>query len=341
MQKRSLLSTFSEAENLSLSDLSRHASMWLMTGEIASHSPKTLSLRRLMTDKLLWFLRVKGHESCGLDELRLFLHYLLNGHKEPGGRWGNPQNSRPVSPCTVRDYHRNLKTFFNWMVTENVLAANPMERLQVPIVRSDQPAPLSDDQINKLLSAAKRSRNPKRDEAIIWLLFDTGMRAAELCSLRVGDIDFTGRTIVIEEGKGRKRRMVPFGKHAMKALYGWLYSRIEKGRKVQTYTNEPDEPVFRSDRGAGAGGPLTTSGLLRLLKRLGKSARVPQAHPHALRHSFSVSFLRNGGNQFTLMSMLGHTNPKMTARYVSLAQADIEAQHRAFSPGDRLKGGAR
>jgi integrase/recombinase XerD len=84
---------------------------------------------------------------------------------------------------------------------------------------------------------------------------------------------------------------------------------------------------------------LTRRGLYQLVKRLGKRAGLQSARcsPHTFRHTFVAQFLREGGSTFTLKEMLGHTSLHMTNRYVALAQADIQNQHRQFSPGDRLK----
>ena len=97
--------------------------------------------------------------------------------------------------------------------------------------------------------------------------------------------------------------------------------------------------MFLSDRGTRAGEALTRNGLAQLIARLGQSAGVEavRCSPHTFRHTFSVNFLRAGGNVFSLMQFLGHTNPQMTSRYVSLAQADLASQHRQFSPLDQMR----
>jgi integrase/recombinase XerD len=200
-----------------------------------------------------------------------------------------------------------------------------MGRVPKPLDRPDDVQPFTETQVNDLLTAAKRSRQPRRDEAILLFLFDTGLRASELCSLRFKDVDMTAKKATVE-GKGGKTRPVYFGRVAARAL--WAYLK-EDGR-------EAEEPIFLSERGDA----LTRSGLQQLLERLGAQAHVTSTRcsPHTFRHTFAVSFLRAGGNQFTLMNLLGHTNIQMTSRYVRLAQADVENQHRQFSPADRLKG---
>jgi site-specific recombinase XerD len=100
----------------------------------------------------------------------------------------------------------------------------------------------------------------------------------------------------------------------------------------------PDQHLFLSERGQNAGEPFLRGGILQLIERLGKKAGIQgvRCSPHTFRHTFAIEFLRNGGNLFTLKQILGHTSLQVTNRYVSLAQADIQSQHRQFSPGDRV-----
>jgi site-specific recombinase XerD len=323
MDNRPLSSAKTEPA-MDVAELARYADGWLLSGEISQHSPRTLELRRMVVGNLLWFLKDRELPSCGTLELRQFLAYLTNGHKEPGGRWGNPQMTRPVRPRTVRDYHGHLRAFFRWIVSEDGLNASPVDRIPPPVSRPDQIQPFTPDQAQALLLAAKRSKQSRRDEAMLWFMLDTGVRASELCGLRRCDVDFQGRRCTVL-GKGDKHRTLPFGGTAAKAL--WNYLKDEP--------RDPEEPLFLSQRGE----PLTRSGLLQLIERLGKVAHVEatRCSPHTFRHTFAVEFLRAGGNVFTLQQLLGHTDLKMTNRYVALAQADIENQHRQFSPADRLK----
>jgi site-specific recombinase XerD len=236
--------------------------------------------------------------------------------------------TKPVHARTVKDYHSHLRTFFRWIVAEGGLESSPMERIPVPTARADQVQPFTPEQVNALLAAAKHSRHPRRNEAVLLFLLDTGVRASELCVLRLEDVDIAGRRATVL-GKGNKRRMVSFQKTTARAL--WNYLREEE--------REPNDPLFLSERGE----QLTRSGLLQLIERLGSTAGIATARcsPHTFRHTFAVEFLRAGGNVFTLQQMLGHTALHMTNRYVTLAQADIENQHRQYSPVERLKGRRR
>src|SRR5579859_7004992 len=127
--------------SISLADLARYTDGWLLACEIAQHSSRTIGNRKEIVNHLLWFLRQREYASCGTMELRQFLAYVTNGHKEQGGRWGNPQQTRPVRPRTVKDYHNHLRTLFRWIVTEGGLDASPMERIPAPTARPTGPAP--------------------------------------------------------------------------------------------------------------------------------------------------------------------------------------------------------
>lgn len=150
--------------------------------------------------------------------------------------------------------------------------------------------------------------------------------------LLAGDINrHSERTL--ESRRGGKSRIVPFSRDTKRALYHHLNEREW----------EPDAPLFLSGRGKRAGDGLTRNGLMQLIRRIGRAARAAGARcsPHTFRHTFAIEFLRAGGNVFTLQQMLGHTHLAMTNRYVAIAQADIQNQHRQFSPVARLKGKAK
>lgn len=280
--------------------------------------------------KFVWFLNQRDFGTCGVPELRRFFAYLNSGHLEPEGRWGNPRQIKPLRPVTIQTYHKHLRTLFNWLVREEVLNVSPIEKIPAIVARPDQVQPYTDEQLSQLLKAAKNSRHRRRDEALVYFLLDTGLRASEVCNLRMQDVDYEARRCKVL-GKGNKHRSIYFGKNAAKAL--WQYIREEE--------RDTSAPVFLSDRGTRAGEALTRRGLYQLIQRLGKRAGLQAARcsPHTFRHTFAVQFLREGGNTFTLKEMLGHTSLHMTNRYVALAQADIQNQHRQFSPGDRLKRG--
>lgn len=308
--------------------LPRHIAGWLLDGKIRQLSPGTLANRKLITDKLLWFLKQEELETCGVTELKRFLYYLGTAHESEEGRWGNATNCKAARPATVLMYYSRLRTLFAYLVDEGMIEASPFEALKPPLVREDQIQPFTQAQITALLHAASLSACPKRNKAILLFLLDTGVRASELCALTMQDVDLAGQKATVL-GKGNKHRTVYFGRNVSRALAAYL--------KEDMHTEK--EPLFFAWDETRSRAPMTRSGLLQQIHRLGKVACIEatRCSPHTFRHTFAIEFLRNGGNQFTLMQLLGHTQMKQTSRYVALAQADIENQHRQYSPGDRVK----
>lgn len=302
---------------------------FLMRGDIERHSPATLTNHRYRIGRVTWLADKRGWSVIGYQQLQQFFLYLNHAHEEPSGRWDNPRETEGLKPGSVKSFHLSIRAFLNWCVAEGELDTSPLERIASPIDRPDQVQPFTDAQVSALLLAAKRTRNPLRNEALLLLLTDCGLRVSELCALRLGDLDFMTDTLLVREGKGGKSRPLSFGRNAKRAV--WDY--IQRERRGE----EATEPVFRSDRGADA---LTRRGVAIFMERLGKAARLPstvRCSPHTARHCFAVSMLRNGANIFALKQALGHTSMAMVNRYLALSSADVAAAHRLASPIDRMK----
>lgn len=326
-------------ESLSLADWRTLLESFLMRGDIERHSPATLTNHRYRVGRVAWLADKRGWASIGYTQLQQFFLYLNHAHEEttvaangeriPCGRWDNPRETEGLKPGSVKSFHLSIRAFLNWCVAEGQLDASPLLRIASPIDRPDQVQPFTDSQVCALLLAAKRTRNPLRNEALVLLLTDCGLRVSELCALRIGDLDFMADTLLVREGKGGKSRPLSFGRNAKRAVWDYL-QRERRGE-------DAGEPVFRSDRGADA---LTRRGVAMLMERLGKAARLPstvRCSPHTARHYFAVSMLRNGANIFALKQALGHTSMAMVNRYLALSSADVAAAHRLASPIDRMK----
>jgi site-specific recombinase XerD len=310
---------------VSLAALMQYAHGWLLDSEIRQHSSRTLDNRRLVLNKLFWFLQQHEYAVCNTLVIRQFLAYLSNGHEQPGGCWGNPHLTKPIKPGTAATYDRHLRAYFSWLVKEEIIERSPMDKIAEPTDRPDQIDPFTDQEVENLIAAARKSNYPKRDEAVLWFLLDTGVRSSELCAIALNDVDLTARRCKIEEGKGGKSRSIWLGSTASKVL--WNYLKVEP--------HEAHEPLFFSNRGEA----FTRSGLLQLIERLRIAAGITQTRcsPHTFRHTFAISFLRAGGDVLTLQQLLGHTSLTMVNRYVKLAQTDLQEDHQRFSPADRLK----
>lgn len=319
------------SDSLTISEFVRQGEGWLADGESRMHSQQTTAIRRFVLEKVAWLAEDRGWEQVGTAELREFLAHAANGHRLAAGRWGSAVNSRPVKPRTIETYHGHLKAFCNWLVEEGMLEISLMEAIRPPVVRDDQIQPFTPEQVIALLAAAKRSRHPKRDHAVCMLLLDTGIRVSEFCALSRCNLDLTERELRVL-GKGNKERTLPFGIQVKRAILAYFG---ERGIGTEDLVGSGRfEPLFASERAER----FTRSGVRQLIERIGEVAKIDsrRCSPHTFRHTFAVTFLRNGGSEFSLKTLLGHTSLTMTQRYVSFAKADIGAQHRAFSPADNL-----
>ncbi len=315
-------------DSLTIKQTADAIEQWILDGDNAEMTERALLTRREVAAKLLWFLRDRECPACGTEALRAFFSHLRHGHEEPDGRWGNPRCRKVVRPTYVHKFYRTLRTLFLWCVRQGMLDTSPLAAVTAPIVRSDQIQPFSESEVQALLAAAARSRDPKRDQALLLLMLDTGARAAEVCGLTREQLDLTARRCRVL-GKGNKERVLPLGKATTRAL--WVYLRGDEDRDGRS-------PLFPARRGPGAGQALTPNGLLQLFERLGKAAKLSgvRCSPHTARHTFAISFLRAGADVYSMQACLGHESLEMVRRYVQLAEADVAQAHRRFSPMDQL-----
>ncbi len=322
------------ADSVTVPELRRLVREWVLDGQIRGLSPKTLRERSDVLDKLLWLAEREGWHRVGPRQVGSFLSHVRVGHEEPGGRWGaasrDSRLSAPPSAATLMAYFRQVRCLGNWLVDEGVLESTILGNRKAPVSRPHQVTPFTPAQVEALITAARKSSHPKRNEAIVLFMVDTGARASEVCGLSNGDLELSSRRAILTATKGSKKRNVFFGKRCTRALYSLL---LEAGTK-----GDPEVPVFLSDRGIEAGGRLTSSGLRQLFERLGEVAHIEgvRCSPHTCRHFYAIEFLRAGGSLFSLQQALGHTSLTMVKRYVAWAEADLERQSKQFSPADRL-----
>ncbi|MBC7806382.1 MAG: tyrosine-type recombinase/integrase [Akkermansiaceae bacterium] len=244
---------------------------WISASD--SCSPTTLASRRERLGRLIWFAERERLTRIGTDELRAFLRYAKHAHENGGCRWDNAEHvacREPIKPSRLKAFYSSFRSFFNWMIKEGDLNLSPLARVEAPIDRADQITPFTDEQVQSLLTAAAGTFAPRRDRAIVLLLLDTGIRAFELCGLRVKDVNLDSCHITVRDGKGGKSRAVPFDRDTRRALFDYL---TERGFESE------EEPYFLAEWGLRAGDGLTPTGLGQI-----KSVIVwVSFYPHSLR----------------------------------------------------------
>jgi integrase/recombinase XerD len=148
--------------------------------------------------------------------------------------------------------------------------------------------------------------------------------------LTLADLDLKAGKLLVKHGalggaKGGKGRQVYIGKNTRKAIWRYLASRG---------TDEnPDAPLFICNSFY----PFNKDSLRQLLGRIGKRANINKVYPHKFRHTFAITYLRSGGDVFTLQALLGHSSLDMVRHYAQIAQIDVEKAHQKASPADNWK----
>jgi integrase/recombinase XerD len=302
-------------------------------------SPHTLVDYRASFDKLQEHLGDPPFAQITRAQLVGFFAWLQDGYtREPKGPI--PRGEIKLSPKTILNVHTALSALWHWAVTEEIVEKNIVRQITLPDTPDPVIEPFTKEDIEAMLKACKKSSPWKsdpsvaherhtgdRDTAIIMLLLDTGLRAQELCNVKIGDINTTANNIKVM-GKGKKERVVYFGKRTSKVVWKDLLPRIStmKPDDLFIFVGPVDDPR-----------QMERHILTRLVKRIGERAGVKDAHPHRFRHTFAITYLRNQGDIFTLQELLGHSDLKMVCHYARIAQTDCARAHQTASPVDNWK----
>ncbi|HXV41191.1 MAG TPA: tyrosine recombinase XerC [Steroidobacteraceae bacterium] len=212
-----------------------------------------------------------------------------------------------LGPRSVQRRLSALRGFFNYLIRERVIEANPAADIRAPKAPKRLPKTLDVDQVASLLSYPTTSPLARRDLAMMELLYSSGLRLAELAGLDLTDLDLADRTVRVT-GKGSKTRILPVGKQAIAALRAWLADRaaFAKGGSSALF-------VGRDGRRLGA---------RAIQRRIGRWAQatgigVP-VHPHLFRHSFATHLLESSRDLRGVQELLGHADISTTQVYTHL-----------------------
>jgi site-specific recombinase XerD len=289
---------------------------FLTEREAAGLSPETL--RSYVSDLGVFaaWLRYEDHphDPAEWDAhlLRAYVAYLQRKpNKNAGGR---------ISAMTVRSYTSRLLAFLRWLHVEGYTPVDFAAKLRKPQATQRVIQPLTPEESARLADAAKADpRCGVRDLAILYIMLDSGLRASEVCGLRPPDVLWDQRLVKVL-GKGGKERVVPISPPTAQAMRRYLLSADRHDDRADT--------LFQTEEGWA----LTPHGLHHIVKKVALRAGVEGVHPHRLRHTAAIAFLRNGGNVLVLQRILGHTTLAMTNRYVALASDDVQREHDRCSP---------
>ena len=213
-----------------------------------------------------------------------------------------------------------LRTFFQFLIREGAVEANPAKLVSTPRVEKKLPNHLSiEDAVRFVETPDEATELGKRDRAILEMLYGTGVRVSELVKLDLRDIDFRGRTIRVK-GKRRKERVVPFGEPALHALMRYLHE-VRPGFLNNAPAAARDEAaVFLNYQGTR----ITTRSVGRMVDKYIKiCAGIHDISPHSLRHSFATHLLDSGADLRDIQELLGHARLSTTQIYTHVSMEKL------------------
>jgi site-specific recombinase XerD len=219
-----------------------------------------------------------------------------------------------------------VRQFSKWLAAEGEIDSDPLLGLNAP--KADIPITpvLTDDELRALFKACDGSSlRDRRDEAMVRLLAETGMRAGELIALEMDDVDLMRGLVVIRRGKGGKGRIAPFGPQTARALDRYLRVR-------RSHPGGHSKALWL---GARTHQPLGSHGLRVTLAARAEKAGIAGFHPHVLRHTFAGRWMAARGSEGGLMSVAGWSSRDMLSRYGTATASQRAADEaRALQLGD-------
>lgn len=249
------------------------------------------------------------------------------------------RSERKLSDRSIYDYYTTCSSLWTW-AQEELKIDHVVKQIPRPKFTKKTIGYFDKDDVTAILECLDHTREythgmngqtvrnrrdtRHRDRAIVMVLLDSGLRISELGALKIEDYDKRRGLLFVAHGKGDKERNVPVGESTKAAITKYMESRF--GAK-------PTEPLFANRRGDH----LKRGATGKILRDIGHRAGVRKVHAHRFRHTFAITFLRNGGNVLELQAIMGHEDIEPLKEYVRLATVDIEAAHKKYSPADNWK----
>lgn len=222
-----------------------------------------------------------------------------------------------------------LKSFFKFLVSEDILDSSPAGSVALPKKWQRLPKYMTVDEVTKLLeSPDDRTAIGMRDRAILELMYATGMRISEAVHLRLDNV-YTDENFLRVIGKGGKERIIPFGRQAQRFVVGYL-----AGVRPKLLGGKRSDSLFLNHRG----NRLTRQGIWKIIKGYGKQSGISsRLTPHVLRHSFATHLVERGADLRSVQMMLGHANIATTEIYTYVAKDQVRRVYDQFHPRSRKK----
>ena len=263
------------------------------------------------------------------SDVRDFAEWCARGDRHHPSAVDRTVVRRYLAHLTTRQFSRRtiarkvaaLRRYYRWALGAGVAEVDPTVGVSVPAGHARLPRVLDSTEIDELMSEPASDDEPewrrRRDDAVLEVLYGSGLRVAELCDLRLSQLQLDQAAITVW-GKGGKERRVPLSEPAISALVRWLRIRRD------VVPMRLGDLLFANERG----NPLTPRDVRRVVDR--RSA--VRTHPHALRHSFATHLLDGGADLRAVQELLGHSDVATTQRYTHVSRERLSAAYREAHP---------
>ncbi len=293
--------------------------------EMENYSPKTISD---YLNQLQFFPRYL--QTANLEELSQIDKEAI--HQYQLYLYNNQAKGKSLSLETQYARLVPLKTFFRWLVKRGYFLYDPTTQLELPKRKKNLPRGImTKREIYQLLSQPDADTIlGLRDKAILELLYSTGIRNSELRNLTIYDADTSHGELRINQGKGRKDRIIPLGEIAAKYLETYL--QVSRPLLVEQQKEKKQNLLFISKNGQ----KITLANLLWLIEKYVQQARITKhITAHSFRHTCATHMLRGKSNLRYIQELLGHSSIATTQIYTRVEVSDLKREHKRCHPRER------
>jgi len=236
------------------------------------------------------------------------------------------------SPTSIARKISSIRSFYNYICKEELMKENPFVDVELPKKPKKLPNFIYPEEIENLFKIFDIKKPvDKRDKLILEFLYGTGVRVSELCNIKIRDIDFDRRVVLIH-GKGSKDRLVPLHNILIEQLKDYIITTRKEFLKRNN--NQDSRNVFLNFKGTS----LSDRGVRLIINKiLTRSEETLNISPHTLRHTFATHLLNNGADLRSVQELLGHSHLSSTQIYTKVSKEKLKSSYMDAHPRSKRK----
>lgn len=301
--------------------LSLYKDYFYHIGKVVNYSQNTVLSYKRDLDAFYLYLKKNEIENLKSIDEKTIRDFVSHLHR------------RGIKPRSIKRHLSCLRSFFNFLIKNNIIKKNFAENIRSPKSEKNLPEILQHEDIN-LLADSKNKKNGYyknkdlliRDAAIFELFYSSGLRLSELSNIKFSNINFK-ESLLRVTGKGKKTRIVPIGSKALEAIKSWNNVR-------KNYLRDSTDYLFIGLRGSA----LSSRNIQLRMSILAKASGVEQKlYPHKLRHTVATHLLESSGNIRAVQEFLGHENISTTQIYTHLDNQYLMTVYDKVHPRSKKK----